>query len=118
MGLTVTGEITVFRKDMTSQAGNSFALYSTKISKKKEDGSYIGAYLDVLFRKGVEVGNKAKINIKNSFMTVNEYKGEAKLKLFVMDFDVVEPGEGQPPRAPDSSFMEIPDSAMDGLPFK
>jgi hypothetical protein len=117
MGLTVTGEITVFRKNMTSQAGNSFALYSTIVSNKKEDGSYIGAYLDVLFRKGVEVGNKAKINIKNSFMTVNEYKGEAKLKLFVMDFDVVEPGEGQPAPAQDTSFMQIP-TDMGDLPFK
>ena len=122
MGLKIItddrGPVTVFRQDKTSSAGNPYQQYSLGVSSKDKDGNWINGFINCQFKKDVEVANKAKIKINNAFYNVTESNGTKYYKVFIMDFEVVEPGEGQPPKAPDTSFMEIPDSAMDGLPFK
>ena len=47
------------------------------------------------FRKGVELDNFTKINIKDGFLTHYSYQNEdgetiKKFKIMVMDFDVIE----------------------------
>ena len=88
MGLTITGETKVYRQDKVSQAGNAYTQYSLSVSSKD-----------------------------NAFYTVSEYNGKKQYKVFVMDFEVVEPGEGQPAPAQDTSFMQIP-TDMGDLPFR
>lgn len=117
MGLTITGETKVYRQDKTSQAGNAYTQYSLSVSSKDKDGNWVNGFLECSFKRGVEVANKAKIKINNAFYTVSEYNGKKSYKVFVMDFEVIEQGEGQPAKAPDTSFMSIPDNIGDELPF-
>lgn len=121
MGLKIItddrGPVTVFRQDKTSSAGNPYQQYSLGVSSKDKDGNWINGFINCQFKKDVEVANKAKIKINNAFYNVTESNGTKYYKVFIMDFDVVEQGEGQPPKAPDTSFMEIP-SDMGDLPFK
>ena len=122
MGLKVTTDgkpVTIYRKDKTTSSGKTFATYSIAVSSKDKDGNWTNGYLDCAFKKDVELNNKAKINITNSFYTVNEYNGKKYLKLFIMAFEVVEQGEVQP-QSPsnDDGFMNIPDGLDAELPFE
>lgn len=91
--MQVSGETIIFRNEHDGKDGKWYT-YSTGVSSKRQDGSYINDYLDVRFRKGVVVDHKAKINIKNGFLTVREFtvNGETKKKieLMVLEFDSVE----------------------------
>lgn len=78
--MQITGETMIFKNDK----GN----YSTSVSNKKEDGNYENMYISVNFKKGVEVENKTKINITNSFLSFYRTKdGLAKPKIVVMEFE-------------------------------
>lgn len=121
MGLKITTEqspVMVFVNERQTQNG-SFKMYSIGVSSKDKDGNWVNGFIDCQFKKGVELNNKAKIEISNSFYTVNEYNGKKYTKLFILDFTVVEDGEvSQPAPAPngDMGFMNI-DTDMDSLPF-
>lgn len=70
------------------------SFYSMGISKKLEDGSYENGYIDVRFRKDIELDNMTKINIKESWLTFylkddGEYK-TTKPYIFINDFEIVE----------------------------
>ena len=88
--MQVNGETTIFRNVHNGSNGTWYS-YATTISKKRDDGSLARTYLDVRFRKGVTVENKARINIKDGFLTLREYtqNGEDKtrLELMVLDFE-------------------------------
>ena len=73
-------------------------------------------FLDAQFRKGTELANKSKINIKNAFFTGSEYNGKTKPKVFVLDYDVVEGGNA-PVTTPNDDFVNIPDGLDSELPF-
>ncbi len=70
--------------------------------KINENGEEELEFMKVLvkFRKGVEVKNKAKIDIKDGFLTffrVQEEDGKRDFpKLMVMDFDTLEEGIDEP----------------------
>lgn len=79
----------IFRRD--NEYGS---FYSMGMSKKLEDGSYEHGYIDVRFKKDVELDNMTKINIKESWLTFylkdeGEFK-TTKLYVFVNDFEIVE----------------------------
>ena len=89
--MNVSGEMTVFRNDHQGSKGAWYS-YVTSVSKKREDGSWARAYLDVMFRKDVVVENKSRINVKEGFLTVREYNDkdgipQTRLALMVLDFD-------------------------------
>lgn len=89
--MQISGETIIFRNEHEGRTGKWYS-YAIGVSKKRDDGSYAREYLDVMFRKGVVVENKARINIKDSFLTVREYTnkdGETKsrLMLMVLDFE-------------------------------
>ncbi len=121
MGLKVITDgkaVTVFRQDKTSQNGVPYTQYSLGISSKNANGEWVNGFIDCQFKKDVQVNNKAKIEIANSFYTVNEYNGKKYYKLFIMDFNVVENGESQHVPQVDDSFMSIADDMDEsGLPF-
>lgn len=123
MGLKVLTDgkpVTVYRKDRQTQNGGTFTTYTLGISSKDKDGNWVNGYLDCQFKKGVELYNKAKIEITNSFFTVSDYQGKKYNKLFIMEFTVVEQGEGvQTPVAPaNDDFMRIADGFDDEeMPF-
>lgn len=92
--MQIIGDMTVFRNEHDGKDGTWYT-YATTVAKKREDGSYARVYLDVRFRKGITVENKSRLNVKDGFLTVREYKqnGETKtrLELMVLDFDYGEP---------------------------
>ena len=121
MGLKVVTDnkpVTVYRQDKTSSNGVAYTQYSLGVSSKDKDGNWVNGFLDCQFKKDVNVPNKAKIEITNSFYTVSEYNGKKFLKLFVLDFNIVEGGAPAPVPSGDG-FMNIPDGLDDseGLPF-
>lgn len=121
MGLkTVTDNkpVTVYRQDKTSNNGVAYTQYSLGVSSKDKDGNWVNGFLDCQFKKGTDIPNKAKIEITNSFYTVSEYNEKKYLKLFVLDFNIVEGGNQPAPTPSGDDFMSIPDDVSDsGLPF-
>lgn len=120
MGLKVITDgkpVTVYVKDKQTQNGGTFKSYSVAIASKDRDGNWVNGYLDCQFKKGVEIFNKAKINITNSFYTVSEYQGKKYLKLFVLEFDVVEEGEKPQTVSGGEEWMNVPDLADEDFPF-
>ena len=97
----------IFRRD------NDYgSFYSIGLSKKNEDGSYENGYLDVRFKKGIELENKTKININESWLSFyKKNNGEYDTTvpyIFINDFEIV-----------DSDSEETPDTDFDDsdLPF-
>ena len=56
--------VTIFRNDY-----NDRIYYRLGLSKKMPDGSYENGYIDCQFRKNVEIKNKTKIKITDSWLT-------------------------------------------------
>lgn len=122
MGLKITTDgkpVTVFKNERTTQNGGKFTTYSLAVASKDKDGNWVNGYIDAQFKKDVEVNNKAKINIGNAFYAVNKGKdGKNYIKLFVMEFDVVDQGEvPNVAQASGEDFMSIPDNIDEELPF-
>lgn len=88
--MQISGEMMVFQNGHDSPKGKWYS-YATTISKKREDGSYARARLDVMFRKDVVVENKSRINVKDGFLTVREYTQNGQTKsipvAMVLDFE-------------------------------
>ena len=113
--LTDSKPVKVIRKDGTSSSGKPYTLYSIMCPFKVGE-EWKNVFLDCAFKKDVSVANKAKIEIKDSFMTGSVYNGNTKPKLFITDFTVVEEGEVQ--QSSGDGFLNIPsDMDMDDLPF-
>lgn len=105
----ITGETMIFKGDK--------GFYSTSIGRKLQDGTYKNAYINVGFKKDVNLENKTKINIKNGWLTFDNFtpkvdptKEVIVWKIFINDFDVV----GAENNIPSSNdFMDL----SDDLPF-
>lgn len=66
--------------------------YSTGISRKKQDSEeYVNAFLDVRFRKGVNVDNLTKISVKKAFLSFNHNDKTNKnyFYIFIDEFDIL-----------------------------
>lgn len=109
--INVTGEIYV----KTSKNN----CYYTTTSHKNEEGSekkYDLAPISVNFRKGVQVDNGTRINIKNGFLSHYKLKKadleeeEIRNKIVVLDFEVIDKKEN----GNSAEFIPIED---DDLPF-
>ena len=102
----------VFRRD--NEYG---AFYSIGMSKKLEDGNYENGYMDVRFKKDIELDNMTKINIKESWLTFY-LKDEGEFKttkpyIFINDFEIVE-------ESSNNSFDDFTDNSViddEDLPF-
>lgn len=117
--ITEKGPVTVYANEKTTQNGGKFTTYSISVASKDQNGNWVNGFLDCQFKKAdvEKITNKCKINISNSFYTVNEYNGKKYLKLFVLDFEVAEDGEKPQVVNADDSFMNIPDGLEGELPF-
>lgn len=63
--IDITGENQViFRNEKDGRV-----FYNTSLSKKDVNGNWENGNIQIQFKKGVEVENKAKINIKNAWLT-------------------------------------------------
>lgn len=117
MGLKLTTDekaVMVFRKDKEYQGG-TFATYSIGVSSKDRDDNWVNGYIDVAFKKGVELQNKSKINIENAFPVVRSYNGKVYTSWMITEFTVVDEGEKAP--LENQGFMNVPQGMDDELPF-
>lgn len=97
MGLKIVTDdrpVKIIRKDKVSAAGNAYTQYSAMVASKDKDGNWHNGFIDVSFKHGVSVDNKAQIAIKNAFPVVSEYNGKTSVKWMITDFDVIVQGEG------------------------
>ena len=82
----ITGETKVWRND-----DKGFAQYTTSIGKKNQEGNYDNAYIEVKFKKGVNIENGTVINIAKGFLTFRQYEKDNKKftvwQIMVLDFD-------------------------------
>lgn len=97
MGLKIVTDdrpVKIIRKDKVSAAGNAYTQYSAMVASKDKDGNWHNGFIDVAFKSGISVDNKAQIAIKNAFPVVSEYNGKTSVKWMITDFDVIVHGEG------------------------
>lgn len=68
---------------------NDKPIYRIGLSKKDKNGNYIKGYMNVNFKKGVELDNMTKIKIKNAWLDF--YKVDIKTVpiIFINDFEIV-----------------------------
>ena len=110
--MKVIGEIVVFK--------NEKGLYSTTISNKKEDGTYENMYITVNFKKGTEIENKTKIEVRDGFLSFYKTKdGLLKVKLVITAFRTAEDKEKEEEQyAKEERFaIQNEDEADMDLPF-
>lgn len=112
------GEAMIFRKDFDDRA-----VYSTTLSKKKQDGTYENDFIGIEFNKGVSLANKTKIDIKNAWLTFYKNKDGLSVKFIKCSefeqlsgipsgFEQID--EKQSPQIP-SGFQALEDD--DDIPF-
>ena len=79
MGLKLTGNVMVFK--------NEKGAYSTSISNKNVDGTYTNSYITLQFKKGVDLENKTRIIINDSFLSFYKTQDNKIIyKIVVLDF--------------------------------
>ena len=96
MGLKIVTDdrpVKIIRKDKVSAAGNAYTQYSAMVASKDKEGNWHNGFIDVSFKHGVSVDNKAQIAIKNAFPVVSEYNGKTSVKWMITEFDVIVQGE-------------------------
>lgn len=88
-GLTVTGNIRVFRKDKQIQAQGSKKVYDIhdvwfNVSEKEQDGSYFNRSMNMIFKKGTGLPeNNTVINIISAFPLITGNGDYRKIALYV-----------------------------------
>lgn len=72
----------VYRKDY-----GDTKLYSVQLSNKLLDGSYDNAFIPVKFKSGVEIEDRADIEILNWFPTFyRKQNGDVVIQMMITDF--------------------------------
>lgn len=82
MNIVYDKEIMVFRQD-----GQYGPMYSIGLSKKTQDGKYESGYIPCRFRKGVDLPNKAKIRIRNAWLTFNTKDKKTYPYIFINSYE-------------------------------
>ena len=117
MGLIVTSDdngVKIFAHEKEG-ANGKFTSYTLGINSKNQNGDWVSGFISCRFKKGVSVPNKTKIKIKKSFFVASKSGDKSYTHLMITDFDVLEPGETAEQDA--DSFMKIPDSVDEEVPF-
>lgn len=87
--INVTGDTMIFRKDFDDRPA-----YSTSLGKKLQDGTYDNAFINVKFKKGVDIANKTKIDITNGWLTFWKNKEDKPMwEIFINEFTSDAPQE-------------------------
>lgn len=91
MGIVLTTDergVKVWRDDK-----GQYPRYSISFSKKDESGKYQNAYIEVRFKKGIEIANGTDIQINNAFPTFNVGKdGKKYTSWMITDFSYMNGG--------------------------
>lgn len=64
--------------------------YKVRLSKKKQDGNFENGYIDIQFKKDVEINNKDQIYLKNAFLTFYKSKEDKTIPyIMVLEYELV-----------------------------
>ena len=113
MGLTVKSDdkgVMVFANEKEG-ANGKYTLYSIGVSSKNASNEWVSGFLNVRFKKGVEVANKSKIKINNAFPVVSKGGDKTYVSFMITDFDVLEAGENS------DGFVDMSNIKDEDLPF-
>lgn len=94
-GLSVMGNIRVFRKDKVIQGANKIKYDVTdvwfNVSEKLEDGTYYNQSMNLIFKRGADKPESNQvINIISAFPMITGNGNYKKISLFVEDWQPVE----------------------------
>ena len=107
LNTNISGETMIF-----AQEKKGYKFYSTSLGSKNQDGTWDNAFLNVQFKKGVEIEDRAKIDIKKGFLSFRNWEsGEKKgtnWYIFVLEFETVEQGKDTTPTGFESIDEELP----------
>ena len=103
METSVKGATTVYRHEY-----NGKALYSVTMTKKNLDGTREYGYVDAKFRRGVEVRNHERIEIKSGWLTFYRKGKETVVQVFINDFEEAEKAPLIAPEPFESIEEDIP----------
>lgn len=77
-----------YKKTVFKTENQYGVFYKVGLSKKDRNGNYINGYLNVRFKKGVNLENKTKICIKNGFIDFYLDKDNKTVPyLMVLEFE-------------------------------
>jgi hypothetical protein len=94
MDSKITGKAYIYTKEIEKANGDKAVIYSTALSKKQMDGTYDRGYIGVQFKKGVEVPNKAEIDIKNGWLSFYKNKDNQTIPIiFISEYELVQQEE-------------------------
>lgn len=114
MGLTVTTDdkgVMVFANEKEG-ANGKYTLYSIGVSSKNSNNEWVNGFLNVRFKKGVEVANKTKIKIKNAFPVVTKSGDKTYVSFMITEFDNLSEGTNS-----NDGFIDMSNIKDDELPF-
>lgn len=80
----------IFRRDY-----NGKPKYALSISKKDTNGNYVNGYINVHFRKNVELKNKTKIRVSDGWLDFYKDNDKTIPTLFINEFKIVKEGEDE-----------------------
>jgi hypothetical protein len=91
-GLTVMGNIRVFRKDKTIQGKNKKSYEITdvwfNVSEKEEDGSYFNRSINMIFKKGLDKPeNNQVVTINSAFFMLTGDGDYRRVSLYVESWE-------------------------------
>lgn len=64
-------------------------IYSIGLSKKNKNGGYDNGFMSVRFKKGIEVGNKTRIKIKDAWLSFNVKDNKTFPYIFINDYEII-----------------------------
>ena len=110
MGLTLKSDekgVMVFANEKEG-ANGKYTLYSIGVSSKDSNKNWVNGFLNVRFKKGVEVANKTKIKINNAFPTVTKSGDKTYVSFMITDFENLDNGD---------SWVDMSNVKDEDLPF-
>lgn len=91
MNITNDKEVMIFKNEYNGRIN-----YSVGLTKKDKDGKYINGYMNVQFKKDIELENQTKIKIKEAWLSFNQHEKKTYPYIFINDFELVEKKESNP----------------------
>lgn len=64
-------------------------IYNIGLSKKNKAGGYDNGYIQARFKKDVEIANKTRIKVKESWLSFNVNENKTFPFVFINDFEVL-----------------------------
>lgn len=90
--MNVSGTGMVFKNEHVTN-GETWYSYNIGIASKNYSGDYVSTTMPIRFKKGIELTDRARIDIKNGFLRVREYDKDGEKRkiteIMCLDFDLV-----------------------------